>query len=573
MDGNLSTFTDSSSTPKTVNAIGTATQSTTQSRWGGKSGYFGGDGDRLTIPDATSFYFGSGDYVVEAWLYIPILNTEGGGYFFSQSANISDNNNRQHAFGVNSTGLSVYFTTSGGNDNSISFSATIPTNQWFHVAFSRSSQMLSAYLNGERVGEPISNNATYYNSSANVCVGSFGEYAQNGYEYLDFTGFIDDLRVTTGSNRGYVGATITVPTAAFPDSAPPTTTTTTTTTTTADPTIGDPLFSSVSLLLHMDASPFVDSSANDVDIESNSVSADTSIKKFGNASMQGNSSYLSILDASAVDFGNYGTFTIEMWYRRSASQSADDTLYQTFTNTGSNSGHIVAVNTLGQLIVYERERYLVQNAAAFPNTDQWYHFAISVQAGALSAYVDGALVATGSFTSNGGAGTMSTDRNWIGGNIYGGRLAGWIDDFRVTKNHARTITVPTAPYPDFGPTTTTTTTTTTTAAPAVSLSTPYGAVTGSGTVSSKWTWQSGSGFSEGTSAKLLTANSSITLQATLTQTGGGNCDRGETLSLGIYSAADVRVRTMSGSAETLTAGQYIFMELDCAHARAEVWVV
>lgn len=496
MDGNLSTFTDSSSTPKTVNAIGTATQSTTQSRWGGKSGYFGGNRDRLTIPDAASFYFGSGDYVVEAWLYIPSLNIDGGGYFFSQAANLSNNNNRQYAFNANSTGLTVYFTTNGVSDNFYSFPATIPTNQWFHVAFSRSSQMLSAYLNGQRIGEPISDNATYYNSSANVCVGSFGEYANNGYEYLDFTGFIDDLRVTTGSNRGYVGATITVPTAAFPDSGPPTTTTTTTTTT-ADPTIGDPLFSSVSLLLHMDASPFVDSSANDVEIESNSVSADTSIKRFGNASMQGNSSYLSILDASALDFGNYGTFTIEMWYRRSESQWDSDTLYQTFTNTGSFAGHIVAVTTLGQLVVYERERYVVENVTAFPNTNQWYHFAISVQDGALSAYVDGALVATGSFTEMGGIGTRSTDRNWIGGNIYGGRLAGWIDEFRVTKNHARNITVPTAPYPDFGPTTTTTTTTTaapttttttttTTAAPIASLAIISGSAQGIGTSGSPY---------------------------------------------------------------------------------------
>jgi len=107
----------------------------------------------------------------------------------------------------------------------------------------------------------------------------------------------------------------------------------------------------------------------------------------------------------------------------------------------------------------------------------------------------------------------------------------------------------------------------------VTLSEPYGAVTGSGIVSSKWAWQSGSGFSLGTGAKLLTANSTVTLQATLVQTGGGNCDGGEALSLGIYSAANARIRTMSGSPETLTAGQYIMLELDCTHGRAEVWVV
>jgi hypothetical protein len=34
------------------------------------------------------------------------------------------------------------------------------------------------------------------------------------------TGYIDDLRITVGSARGYTGSTITVPTAAFPDSKP-----------------------------------------------------------------------------------------------------------------------------------------------------------------------------------------------------------------------------------------------------------------------------------------------------------------------------------------------------------------
>jgi predicted phage tail protein len=112
------------------------------------------------------------------------------------------------------------------------------------------------------------------------------------------------------------------------------------------------------------------------------------------------------------------------------------------------------------------------------------------------------------------------------------------------------------------------------AAPPVTLHAAFGAVTGSGTVASKWAWQSGSGFftTDGT-FKLLTAGASLTLQATLSQTGGGGCDNGESVGLGIYSAANARIRTVSSNPESLTAGQYISMELGCAHARAEVWVV
>jgi hypothetical protein len=216
MNGESSTFIDSSPRQKTITTIGSVSQLATQSKWGGKSGYFAGDGTRLTTPDNDDFYFGSEDYVVEAWLYIPVLNTSGGGNIFSQSANLGNNANRQYAFAVNSGGLVVYWTTDGANDNSLVFSTTPPTNQWIYVAFSRSNQLLRAYLNGVRVGNPIPHNVTYYNSSAHACVGSFGGYAVNGYSFLDFTGFIDDLRVTKGSDRGYTGATIAVPTAPFP---------------------------------------------------------------------------------------------------------------------------------------------------------------------------------------------------------------------------------------------------------------------------------------------------------------------------------------------------------------------
>lgn len=113
------------------------------------------------------------------------------------------------------------------------------------------------------------------------------------------------------------------------------------------------------------------------------------------------------------------------------------------------------------------------------------------------------------------------------------------------------------------------------AGPPIVLSTPYGAVTGSGTVGSKWAWQSGSGFSEGNSAVLLRATGSVTLRATVANTGGGNCDWGVSQELAVYSAANARIRTMalSPASETLEAGQYIVLELVCAHARAEVWVV
>jgi hypothetical protein len=207
------TIIDSSPSPKTVTANGGAQISTTQSKFGEASAYFNGTAS-LSIPDSAAFAFGSGDYCVEAWLFMPSLNTLGGGYFFSQSNNVDDNTNRQHGFAVNSSGLRAYWTVDGGTDQSHNFSASVPTGEWVHVAFARASGVLRAFLNGTQMGS-LSHNVAYFDSTAPVRVGSFGNYGPDGYEYLNYTGYIDELRITKGVAR--YTASFTPPGAPFPD--------------------------------------------------------------------------------------------------------------------------------------------------------------------------------------------------------------------------------------------------------------------------------------------------------------------------------------------------------------------
>lgn len=215
MNGNGSTFVDSSPTPKTVTANGNATQSTAQSKFGGKSAYFDGIFDKLTIPNNSAFHFGSGDYTVEAWLYVPQINTQGGGGFFSHAQNMSGFENRQFSFSVNSTGLALQFSTNGVSYQSITFSTSLPSNQWIHVAFARASGTLRAFVDGTQIGTSQSNNATYFTSPAPICVGASGQFVAQGEEYLDFEGYIDELRITKGVAR--YTANFTPPTAPFPD--------------------------------------------------------------------------------------------------------------------------------------------------------------------------------------------------------------------------------------------------------------------------------------------------------------------------------------------------------------------
>lgn len=203
-------FFDSSKYSSDIMLFGAAI-SADQSAFGTRSGYFAGTGNRLEIADTdTQFYF-DGDYTVEAWLYIPTLNTNNGGWFFSQAENETRNANRQYAFGVNSAGLRVYWTTNGSNDNFANFATTIPTNEWVHVAFCRVGSVLRAFVNGVKAGTDVAHPVTYFNSNATVCVGSFGRYRQN----TDFVGYMSELRVTKNVAR-YV-ANFTKPGVPFPD--------------------------------------------------------------------------------------------------------------------------------------------------------------------------------------------------------------------------------------------------------------------------------------------------------------------------------------------------------------------
>jgi len=198
-DGTGSTFVDSSPTPKTITANGNATQSTAQSKWGGKSAYFDGSGDYISVPSVTL----SGDFVFECWLrwngdvskaYSAIsLGSSANTQFF-----LTTKENRTGLrFGL--TGVAEYAT------GSFNWAA----DTWYHVALVRSSGAVRMYIDGAHVTDGSPSNSTSFSGEIRLGGDGTGTYDSNIY--------LDDVRLTVGSARGYTGSTITVPTAAFPD--------------------------------------------------------------------------------------------------------------------------------------------------------------------------------------------------------------------------------------------------------------------------------------------------------------------------------------------------------------------
>jgi len=197
-DGSGSTFTDSSPTPKTITASGNSTQSATQSKWGGKSLYLDGS-SYLSVANNSAFDLAGVDWCIESWLYYTSLSNE---------QNVLEQFTPDAGPGwtlYKKTDNTFEFFTGSAP---LAFSVGPTVSTWCHIAIARTSGTIRAYMDGTLRGTLTGDCSS---SSRPLYIGVRAGSANR------MTGYVDDLRITKGSGRGYTGSTITVPTAAFPD--------------------------------------------------------------------------------------------------------------------------------------------------------------------------------------------------------------------------------------------------------------------------------------------------------------------------------------------------------------------
>jgi hypothetical protein len=191
------TITDNSPSPKTVTAVGNAQISTAQSKYGGGSIAFDGNGDQLTTPSNNAFAFGTGDFTVEAWAYEIARSTY---------PTVIEIGNHLGAAGI------IFLTNNGENLAGIysggffAMTATGSLAAWNHYAWVRSGNFVQTFVNGIGGGAAsFTNNLT---NATSITIGGIGGI-------YDLNGYIDDLRITKGVAR--YTANFTPPTAPFPD--------------------------------------------------------------------------------------------------------------------------------------------------------------------------------------------------------------------------------------------------------------------------------------------------------------------------------------------------------------------
>jgi hypothetical protein len=203
MDGSngSTTFTDSSGNAFTATTSGNVQISTAESKFGTASALFDGTDDVLSFASNAVFNFGTGDFTVEAWVYLNNINKEqavaakwgssGNAWLFRL-----ETNNRLKLF---------------AGSSSVTGSSPLSASTWHHVAVTRSSGITRLFLDGVQNGITTINDNLIGTTPVTV-----GAYDPFGTEFVnDFDGYIDDLRITKGVAR--YTANFTAPTAAFPD--------------------------------------------------------------------------------------------------------------------------------------------------------------------------------------------------------------------------------------------------------------------------------------------------------------------------------------------------------------------
>ena len=179
-----------------LETVGNAQISTTQSKWGGSSMYFDGNGDWLLIPDQPPQRIGTGNFTVEMWVYRNASGTYGlaGKGTGTTGWLLSLNSSNQVVFTYGSS--------------TITSSGTVSATTWTHIAVVRegtSTNQTKIYISGSNDGTGTV--STDFNQTNSMYIGAdrTGGSAANAY--------VQDVRIT---NYARYTSNFTAPTAAFP---------------------------------------------------------------------------------------------------------------------------------------------------------------------------------------------------------------------------------------------------------------------------------------------------------------------------------------------------------------------
>ena len=386
----------------------------------GGSAYFDGTGDYLTAGNNNALAVGSGDFTLEAWVYIT-----GGTYnsIYDTRASSSDTTGYVFAVQTGAGGNGAYLFNNPAGVIAQTGNSTVFNNGWNHVAFSRSGTSLRGFVNGVLL-------TTVTNSTNFSSLGPTTPVIGNNYEISGdpFVGYLSNFRIVKGT--AVYTSTFTPPTAPLTAIA------------------------NTSLLLNYTNGGITDAAAKNVLETVGSAQISTAQSKFGGSSiyLDGTGDYLTFPSSQGFAMRT-GDFTFEGWVYATGSDAADATgIFQQGTSlfpTSSTNSLAVAIRPVSATIrwhTYAKNTF--QDSTATVSLNTWYHFAFVRNGTTTTLYIDGSSVITVTSDNTDYTGTF------LGvGSIYGTVNTNWegyIDDLRITRGYARytaNFTPPTQAFP------------------------------------------------------------------------------------------------------------------------------
>jgi len=394
------TFLDSSTNNFTITRNGNTTQGSFSPYGSNWSNYLDGSSSFLSVPASSSFTF-TGDYTIEAWLYITSLANNGN--IFATWTGGGGSLTSSFQFNFESTGT-VYCA------DQPTPAGVITVNNWIHVAASRSGTTQKIFINGV-----VQSTATVSGTVSQAATAYIGKRLDNT-NYVQ--GYISNLRVVNG-------------TAVYTSNFTPSTTPLTAITNTS--------------LLTCQSNRFIDNSTNAFAITTGGTPSVQRFNPFGASTaystsviggsgyFDGSGDYLQVGPNTALGFGT-GDFTFEAWV---------------YPNV-SGGTHVIADITLNIFTMYVQNNELKFyfgatqiNSGLTVTPFAWNHVAWVRSSGSLKMYVNGVGNSPTSVTND--FGSSEQMRIGVENSSY---WNGYISNFRAVKGTAvytANFTPPTAP--------------------------------------------------------------------------------------------------------------------------------
>lgn len=379
---------------------------------GGGSGYFDGNGDYLTILSNSAQYISTGDFIIEAWVYI---TSTGRRVIVSQTEN-NASPYRGWVFYI-SPGNKLTFEGSGGI--SIASSTNFVTNQWVHVAASRVGSTTYLFNNGTIVA---SGTLSITDFTGNFTIGQFTSSIAGS----EFSGYISclGLKKTVGIASNFTPS--------------------------ITPFVADA--NTVFLWRGENAAIYDGARKNNIETVGNIVNSTQQTRfSFPTINTDGSGSYAQMPMNSNFEFGS-NPFTIDGWFYLSALPSAYKRIFGGINATGAtNSTFTVEIDNTNKLTGgFEHSGGYATITHSTVLTTGWHYFVLSRNNTTLSLSLDGSnqtatvsanpvLYSSSNTVFIGRWYTSGTARDFLGNSF----------DLRATKNVVRPIGVLLKPDSEF----------------------------------------------------------------------------------------------------------------------------